>query len=348
MESDSNYEPEPEEIANAETNKKPHKCEYPGCTAAFSRPSRLEQHLMRPYKCKQEGCDKAYTNPSHLKRHAQSHSEIAKTYTCCVCSVKISTLSNLKRHYNRAHNTERELHCMECNVYFRKKNRYEEHMAAHKHESMYKCGICEKEYLSHTKLKKHEEIHNKIYECPIENCSKTFTKWALMIKHKRKEHINKYPCPECGKEFLTKACLRLHAEVHSEDRPAIPCPYEKCTRLYYFKRNLDQHIRRKHNGQKFICDICNRCLSTKQKLQNHIIAQHLSEKKPFKRKAPAPRKDTGQAKRSALSELTGLHLSVKAEVQLMKRNPTALLRDAMVEESVSEDDRVSDTSAKGA
>lgn len=79
-----------------------------------------------------------------------------------------------------------------------------------------------------------------------------------------------------------------------------------------------------------------------------MIAIHLSEKKPFKRKSPGPRKDTGQAKRSALSELTGLYLSVTAEVQLMQRNSTALLRDVMVEESVSEDDRVSDTSAKGA
>lgn len=53
MESDSNYEPEPEDIVNEEINKdedylskKPHKCKYPGCTAAFARPYRLKQHLM--------------------------------------------------------------------------------------------------------------------------------------------------------------------------------------------------------------------------------------------------------------------------------------------------------------
>ena len=102
-------------------------------------------------------------------------------------------------------------------------------------------------------------------------------------------------------------------------------------------------------GKKFHCDICDKKLTTKQKIEEHIIKCHLSEKQPFKRKSPMPRKDIGTAKRSVLTTLTGIQLAANVEVKLMQRRPTALLRDNAVEESsYSEDDRASDVSAKGA
>lgn len=80
-----------------------------------------------------------------------------------------------------------------------------------------------------------------------------------------------------------------------------------------------------------------------------MIKIHLSEKKPFKRKNPLPRKDIGKARRSTISKLTGIKLSVSAEVLLMQQCPAALQRDKVTEEnSYSEDDRASDISAKGA
>lgn len=148
---------------------------------------------------------------------------------------------------------------------------------------------------------------------------------------------------------MSKPNLITHLKIHEENRPSIACPYENCNRIYYFKKNLEQHIRSKHIENKFECDICNRKLSTKQKVKEHIIKIHLSEKKPFKRKPQATRKDIGIPRHSILSKLTGIQLSVSAEVLLMKRNPVALQRDKLTEEnSFSEDDRASDVSAKGA
>ncbi|KAJ8675289.1 hypothetical protein QAD02_011075 [Eretmocerus hayati] len=355
MDSDVTFDTESEDERRVSVNK-PYKCHYDGCKAVFSRPSRLEHHVhlhenKRPYKCPNEGCDKSYTSPSHLKRHAQTHQSAVKVYQCEQCSAKMSTLSNLKRHYKRAHNPERELFCQECKLAFRKRSRYEEHIASHKNSSMYECEKCKKTFLTHMKLTKHQLNHApKNYSCPVEGCPDSFERWALLMLHQKVEHSkSNFICPECDEVFSSQSSLNQHSKIHIDNRPAIPCPYKNCKRLYYFKRNLDQHVRIKHTGHKFCCDLCKVELSTKQKLREHILKIHSSPKESFKRKQQSTRIDQGQAKRSALTLLTGFELNAAAEVKLMQRNPTALLRDKAAEEaSFSEDGGGSDISAKGA
>ncbi|XP_014211131.1 transcription factor IIIA [Copidosoma floridanum] len=345
-------------IKRPEENKNgnQYKCEVEGCNAVFPRPHRLESHMnmhtnKRPHKCTHEGCDKSYTNSSHLKRHLQTHSVAAQTFQCNICLSNISTLTNLKRHYHRAHH-EDKLHCKECNLKFRKKSRYQEHMASHDNTTVYKCDKCEKKFLTHMKLVKHQEYHvNRNHTCQVEGCSEVFEKWALLQKHIKIEHSGiEYHCTECKKLFSNKRSYKTHMKIHSENRPVLPCPYENCNRLYYFKNNLHYHIKVHHTGNKFNCDMCGKKLASKQKIKEHIIKMHLSIKKVLKRKAQQPRKDTYIAKKSILSTLTGIQLNVNVEKQLMKRNPAALLRDKAVEDlnSCSEDDRASDISVKAA
>ena len=157
-----------------------------------------------------------------------------------------------------------------------------------------------------------------------------------------------YACPKCDKVFSSGSYLITHSKIHMDDRLTLPCPYENCMRLYYFKRNLNQHIQTVHMGKRFHCDICDINVSSKQKIKEHIIKIHLSEKKPFKRKAPQTRRNAGLPKRSVLSQLTGIQLSQSDELKCMSRIPTALLRDKAAEDSFSEDDRAMIDSVKGA
>ena len=51
-----------------------HHCPYPGCEKFFTRPSRLQTHLLshtgeKPFHCTDENCGKAYSRQAHLKRH---------------------------------------------------------------------------------------------------------------------------------------------------------------------------------------------------------------------------------------------------------------------------------------
>ena len=57
-------------------SKTVHPCPYSDCIRYFSRPSRLQTHLLshtgeQPFKCTNTGCTKAYSRSAHLKRHLQ-------------------------------------------------------------------------------------------------------------------------------------------------------------------------------------------------------------------------------------------------------------------------------------
>lgn len=129
-----------------------------------------------------------------------------------------------------------------------------------------------------------------------------------------------YKCTKCGKTFLNKNHVRIHSQVHKEDRSVIPCPYEKCPRSYYFKSNLTHHIRSYHLGEKFECDICKSKIGTKQRLAQHIQKLHMSESKiKMIKKKRNKRKDTGVVKKSAVSKIVGIDLPPKVEKMVLKR-----------------------------
>jgi hypothetical protein len=161
---------------------------------------------------------------------------------------------------------------------------------------------------------------------------------------KRDFSIAELTCSICEKVFSTKKSLNSHRVVHDENRASLPCPYKTCNRLYYFERNLRSHIHTVHKGNKYTCDMCGRTLTTKQKIRLHIIARHetAADSKKKRRKPAERRKDAGIARKSMLSRLTGINLLPSTERKLLKRMPSALLRDKVVEEAASSSDASAD------
>lgn len=105
-----------------------------------------------------------------------------------------------------------------------------------------------------------------------------------------------------------------------DDRPVLPCPYEKCPRFYFFQRNLDHHVRSNHLGKKYRCDICDLDLSSKQKIAQHIKKIHILKQRKTPSKAKQrKRRDAGSVKKSMLAKLTGLDLPQVIEKDLLNR-----------------------------
>ncbi|CAD1471145.1 unnamed protein product [Heterotrigona itama] len=316
-------------VVEIKKDKKPYKCTYDGCNLSFLRPSRLKRHIRfhtgeRNYKCTYPECNKAYTNNCHLKRHIKTHSQTKQLYMCPECSICISNQHNLKRHYNTVHMNYDKLTCKECNFTFAKKYQLKIHMAEH-NRVLYKCSECDKSFINPKKFKIHISYHEKggkQYPCSIPGCNEVFQKWMFLCAHMKTQHVSDYKCTKCDKTFLNKRHLKIHSQVHMEDRSVIPCPYEKCPRSYYFKNNLTHHIRTYHLGEKYECDICKVKIGTKQRLAQHIQKLHMSERKikEIKKKSQRKkRKDAGVAKRSAVSKLVGINLPLKVEKMVLKR-----------------------------
>jgi general transcription factor IIIA len=98
--------------------------------------------------------------------------------------------------------------------------------------------------------------------------------------------------------------MRAHFQAPTED--VFQCHYENCPKFYSVKRNLDSHIRSKHEGKRWTCDYCQRKLSTKQKLLQHITA-HLDPNRAKKL----------LKKKSTLSRLVGVEFSQLLEHKII-------------------------------
>lgn len=99
---------------------------------------------------------------------------------------------------------------------------------------------------------------------------------------------------------------------HKETEEVFACVVENCPKYYLDRRNLEAHVRNRHNGQRFECDLCGTRLVTKQKLRMHLDWHMRHPGKQLVRvvaprtKPSKPRKDKGIRKRTIASLLTNV------------------------------------------
>ena len=61
-------------------------------------------------------------------------------------------------------------------------------------------------------------------------------------------------CDKCEKQF-SRRYLKMHMQIHDEERPVLHCPEYLCPRYFYFYRNLKQHLLSFHLDGKFLCNV---------------------------------------------------------------------------------------------
>ena len=253
-----------------------------GCNKTFSRPSRLDTHMLshtgqRPFKC--DLCDKDFTRNAHLKRHKQINHEGLKPCNqelkCDQCGSKFANKYSLKKHVKKTHEVK-QYFCDICDKSFHKNHLLRVHKLEHTNDTNpHKCSQCSKQFKYPGQLKRHERIH-KGYVCDV--CNLNFEKWTDLQHHKASEHVDAKSlekelsqCDICERKFQSKAFLKRHSLIHKETRETFHCPTDLCPRWFYFKSNLKQHIRSFHEGKKYLCSQsgCTSKFTSKQKLLDH-------------------------------------------------------------------------------
>lgn len=93
----------------------------------------------------------------------------------------------------------------------------------------FQCSVCQKQFVSRTGLRSHEDAHRGVYKytCPV--CSKGFHSHSHMRGHLAVHtHVREFSCPYCGKQYAYSGDLSRHVSrctaAMLPDNAALPPP----------------------------------------------------------------------------------------------------------------------------
>lgn len=313
-------------------------CSFEDCGLQFKRKDQLDSHeythnQIRKFPCTEGDCTKSYVNNAHLQRHKRTaHTKNpSKQLLYCTgtdCAAYFDSTAKLKSHLLKVHGgVQREYICEHCDVKFVRKSKLRLHMFTHTGNYRYRCDACDKGFFQMGHLTRHQKTHAQ-RKC--DKCEEIFTKWSLLMAHKRTAHTteDENKCGVCGKVCQSKRSLKYHSKVHVDigDRMVFECTFVDCPKFFFKRSSMLAHYKSTHENKKFICTVegCERELSTKQKLNNHVKVVHdknSSDRTKLKIKCNrAKRKDKGVQKTSTASKLFNIYLPKEFEEAIISGN----------------------------
>lgn len=225
------------------------KCEFPDCHSNFTMKQHYVAHVathseIRPFKCDQNGCEKGFTLRTYLTQHKLTHSTDKKyNFICEIC--------NKGELFNEILNS---LSIFKIILALSRKIDLERHLVLHTGSKKFMCQYCGKTFSLKSYLTNHMHIHSQ-------------TEGTIA-------------CDVCNKIFSRQSDLKRHQITHSEEKPH-RCIY--CTKTYRHKNQLTRHTCQ-HTGEKpqsWNCPHCNKELTKKYYLKQHIQMMHGTDLKHF-------------------------------------------------------------------
>ena len=164
--------------------------------------------------------------------------------------------------------------CNDCGKTFKRKCRMASHLKQHRH----KCPKCPRTFSLIRYLKTHVENAHRINPFKCNECEYTSNNKSTVKNHFIRCHTSGYEhsCGTCRKQFKIKKDLTNHVKNHHTDAAPIVCAI--CGHLSKNIRALDAHIRYRHYKPDFVCNICTRGMTTKEKLEQHLTWHETKEK----------------------------------------------------------------------
>lgn len=152
-------------------------------------------------------------------------------------------------------------------------------------EKTQKCPKCYKKFDSISSFKRHHyRMHRMIrkkYHCTYQRCQETFNcGYKLNVHLRRHENIRPFVCDICTKSFFDKAYLVEHMRrIHMTELLAeYSC--DKCSKVFSLKAKLRIHQRNhSESARKHVCKVCDKKFITREKLTRHELVH--SDSRPY-------------------------------------------------------------------
>lgn len=190
-----------------------------------------------------------------------------------------------------------------------------------------KCDFpgCTRKYRKQSHLDHHKISHTgqKPYDCEMEDCEESFTRFDELADHVSKAHhrTDGYPCDEC--EYMPREWKTLKAHIalkHSNDKSPFRCQYEGCGRTFTVQRSLERHDYTHTGDRPFGCE-CGETFMRPDSLTIHRrkcpLTEHLADEP--KRKV---RKLPGEEEGPKVCEQCGKTFTTKPSLERHVRQHT--------------------------
>nr|CAI5819625.1 unnamed protein product [Callosobruchus analis] len=289
----------------ASVSSKVHECTK--CTYKTVSTSLLRRHMVNHrnreiYRCIY--CNKTFTRKPSLDDHiVKIHPDFvtsvsSKVHECTECTYKTVSTSLLRRHNTVNHPDAAAHRCMYCNKTFRSTQSLDDHIVrihpdfiTSVSRKVHECTGCTYKTVSTYLLRRHnmEIAGNRIFRCVY--CNNTFARKVTLDDHIVKRHPDfiasvsgkVYECAKCTFKTVSASQLKRHlVDKHPDtagDRKTNTCLY--CNKTLSTKPLLDDHVVKRHPD--FVASVsrkiheCTKCTykTTRSKcIREHLLAKH--------------------------------------------------------------------------
>lgn len=247
----------------------------PYCPATFARASGLAIHRRLKHRdrlkyssIKCEQCSISFLNKKSLQDHMlRKHPNPNKTrFICYVCQESFQYPKGLTKHMPTHPNVEYNCCYDECEEQFESDELLFRHLTDH---LQVECKICHKSYT---------QLSTVVHKCQTEKklvcdyCGKIFSeKYSLKIHMNMHTDNRPYSCDVCGKAFRRPTALTRHRHTHTGTKPLV-CNAPNCDRAFIQHTDLYRHQFKAHGiyKKKFPCTICDQVFPENALLRKHM------------------------------------------------------------------------------
>ncbi|KAG9393127.1 Zinc-finger double domain [Carpediemonas membranifera] len=113
------------------------------------------------------------------------------------------------------------------------------------------------------------------FPCDHDGCREVFRTESDKNSHMKHEHGKEKPrfqCPLCTASFARDAALQLHLIKHRRAAQGFVC--KECGKQYTTKANLRIHVKAAHENVRYQCPLCSGSCKYTHKFREHMAALH--------------------------------------------------------------------------
>lgn len=206
-------------IITKHSDEKPYACQHPGCTKAFKRRDKLQEHQRNhsnelPFVC--QFCAKGYRHKEALKYHEKTHDRVLNLqHQCDQCKEAFARSSQLAKHLQEVHKVPKQRipahKCGSCSLKFHRLERLYRHIEREHGLSVpwkTSCGICGKGFAGDKSLQTH--------------IAKRHVQSGAPVQRKKREKTNKTSVAPPVSHVLTAPIdVQIPSQIPMEAHPLI-------------------------------------------------------------------------------------------------------------------------------